>query len=155
MILKRITEMSATKLSTMVLFINLPKADNLIDLLNKVMNMKVEKYTDYYVDITPMIDFTRTNIEKDIDNMVFDAYDIYYNIKDILTDAHREYSEIEGLTLMWDFLKSYEEILTTSKFIKPKTKTIQKMFFENLMKKEIKKENYEYCSEIQTLLKTF
>ncbi len=150
--LKKVSEITAKDLLTLTMFINLPKGENLMDLLNKIMEMKITKYK-YLYDIAEQnsnSEFILVDVEKDFDQMIFDAYDIYYNIKDILTNAHKEFPNIEGLTMMWNFLPLYETFLLTSKFNSAATKTIQKMFLQNLLKEEIDKENFEYCSELQS-----
>jgi len=157
MVLKKVKEIPSKDLLLLTVFLNLPKGKNLMDLLNKFISTKITKYK-YLYDIANSNDVNNTpdvmiNVEEDYEQMMFDAYDIYYNIKDILSDAHKEYKNIESLNLMWDFIPTYEKYLSISKFSLAKTKTIQKMFFENLIKREIEKENYEYCAEIQKTIK--
>ena len=154
MILSKRKEIIANELISLITFINLPIGENLMDLLNKIISMNIVKY-EYFYDIAEANNGTGNliNIENDIDDMIFDAYDIYYNIKDILNDAHKEYQDIDGLSLMWEFIPLYEKLLVSTKFSKAKTKTIQKMYFNNLLTIEIDKENFEYCSEIQKTIK--
>jgi len=153
--LKKVKELSAKELGMLIAFVNIPVGKDLMDTINQIIEVKYYKYSDLLqIAEENKKNNVFINVEKDFDQIMFEAYDIYYHLKDILKEAHKQYPDIEALTLMWDFVPLYERLLTTSKFELPSTKTIQKMYFENLLKEEIKKENYDYCAEIQKTIKS-
>lgn len=148
--LKKITEISSKDLQMLLSFVNIPVGKNLIDTLNNIIDNKKIKYSELLEatllkgDLNEKIDVT------DIyDQLMFECYDIYYHLKGMLKEVHKEYSEFEALNSMWDYIFLYEKLLRTSKFESASTKTIQKMYFEKILKEEIENENYLYCSELK------
>jgi len=153
--LKKIKELYAKDLEMLILFANVPIGENLIDTLTKFIDLKVFKYSKL-LDIASENKQRNVliNVENIYDDIMFEIYNVYYHLKDILTDAHKQYPNIDGLTMMFDFIILYEKLLSISKFEKSKTRAIQKMFFENLLEENIKIENYEECSKIQKTIKS-
>jgi len=153
--LKKIKRLSAKDLEMLISFVNLPIGKDLMDTINKLVDVQIYRYSSL---LQKAVDNKNYNVSIDIedkfDQIMFDGYDIYFHLKDILDDAHKQYPDIEALTMMWEFIPLYEKLLTTSKFELASTKTIQKMFFENLLTEEIRKENYDYCAELQKTIKT-
>lgn len=153
--LKKVTTVIAKDLDMLISFVNLPIGEDLMDTINKLIDVKIYKYSDLLEKATANKDNNVSiNVERDFDEIMFDGYDIYYHLKDILKEGHKNYSDIEALDMMWNFVPLYEKYLTTSKFEFASTKTIQKMYFSNLLKEEIVKENYDYCAEIQETIKS-
>lgn len=151
--LKKIKELSPKDLEMLIIFVNIPIGENLMDTLTKFIDIEFLKYSSLLDIATKNKDVNvLINVEDIYDDLMFDSYDVYYHLKETLTEAHKNYPNIEGLTMMFDFIILYERLLSTSKFSKPKTRTIQKMFFENLLKENIAIENYEECSIIQKTL---
>jgi len=148
--LQKIKELSAKDLEMLISFINVPVGDNLMDTLTKLIDLKIYKYEDL---LNLALENKKLNVLIDVnevyDDLMFEAYNVYYHLKETLTDAHKEYPNIDGLTMMFEFIPFYENLLSISKFEKPKTRTIQKMFFENLLAENIEIENYEECSIIK------
>ena len=155
--LKKIKELSVKELEMLIIFVNIPIGENLMDTLTKFIDISHKKDLKYY-NLLEIAEKNRDmdvsiNIEDDYDEIMFETYNVYYHLKEILTEAHKNYPDIYGLTMMFEFIPLYETLLSTSKFDNPKTRTIQKMFFENLLEEKIKTENYEECSIIQKTLK--
>jgi len=152
--LRKVTEMYAEDLEILLIFVNLSTNADLIENINELIDIKHFKYEDVLEIATANKDKNvRINVEDIFDKVMFEAYDIYFNLKDTLNDAHKEYSNIKEMDMMWKFIPLYEKLLSTSKFSHADTRTIQKMFFQNLLKEEIKRENYEKCTEIQNKIK--
>jgi hypothetical protein len=152
--LKKVKELPAKELEMLLLFVNIPIGENLMDTITEFIDIKIFKYSELLdiaienKDMNVSID-----VEKVYNDIMFETYDVYYHLKEILTDAHKQYPNIEGLSMMFEFVPLYEKLLSTSKFDNAKTRTIQKMFFENLLKENIELENYEECSKIQKTMK--
>jgi len=148
--LKKVVDIPAKDLSVLVTFANLPIKDNLIDFINSIVDLNFYKYKDLLELSYDNKDF---NVNLDVsdvfDDLIFDCYDIYYKLNDTLKAAHEKYSNIDGLNMLFEFSPIYENYLKTTKFSKAKTRQIQKLFFNELLKQEIVKENYLYCSNIK------
>jgi len=153
--LKKVKELPAKDLETLLIFVNLTVGVELLDNINEIIDGNHVKYTDLLLTaINNRENNVLINVEDVFDKIMFEAYDVYYQLKDKLNDAHKKYKNIDELNMIWNFIPLYEKLLSSSKFSHADTRTVQKMYFENLLKDEIKHENYEKCSEIQNLLKT-
>lgn len=147
--LTRVTELPADELEMLLIFVNMPIGIDLMDTINKFLENKTYKYSELLYLASENDNTVKIDVSKDFGDIMFDAYDVYYHLKETLTDAHKQYPKIDGLKMMFNFIPLYEKYLLSSKFDKIKTRTIQKMFLENLLIIEIANENYEYCSELK------
>ena len=147
MMLKTINELSPKEIKDLIIFVNLPVGENLIDLVHKLNEVKTFKYRDLF---ELALENEKYNVKIDVsdiyEQIMFETYDIYFHLKNILNDSHKTYTNIDGLKKMFTFTETYEKLLSSSKFSNAETRAIQKIFFQNLLNEEIKKENYEYCS---------
>ena len=152
--LTKVKELPAKELQMLITFVNIPIGENLMDTITKFIDIEFLKYSNLFdIAIKNENMHVSIDVEKIYDDLMFESYDVYYHLKETLTEAHKNYPNIEGLSMMFEFIPLYERLLSTSKFDKPKTRSIQKMFFENLLEENIEIENYEECSLIQKTLK--
>ena len=122
--LKRIKEVSAKELNMLISFVNIPIGKDLMDTINQIIDVKIYKYSELMAKATQNTEYNVSiDVENVFDQIMFDGYDIYYHLKDILKDAHKQYPDIDALTMLWDFIPLYERLLTTSKFELASTKT--------------------------------
>jgi len=152
--LKKVKELSAKDLETLLIFVNLSIGVELLDNINEIIDGNHLKYIDLLSIAMKNDENVYIKVEDVFEQIMFEAYDVYFHLKDKLNDAHKKYENIDELNMIWDFIPLYEKLLSSSKFSHADTRTVQKMYFENLLKDEIKQENYEKCSEIQRILKT-
>ena len=155
--LKTVTYLEAKDVEMLISFVNLPVGQTLMETIDKLTqylkddNIKYEELLD--IALSNKGNKVKIDVSENYEQIVFEAYDIYFHLKDILEEAHRQYPNIEGLTMMFEFIPFYENLLKTSKFSQANTRSIQKMYLEKILKEEIEKENYAYCSELQKTIK--
>ena len=148
--LKQIKSVPAKELLLLTTFANIPIKDNLIDLINSLINIKMDKYSELYHLAADNSNYhVEISIHDSFDDIMFDCYNAYYKLDTILSDAHKQFPNIDALTEMFNFIPIFEKYITITKFSKAKTRQIQKISLNKLLQKEIKKENYEYCSIIK------
>jgi hypothetical protein len=122
-----------------------------------------DKYIHLVTDSMRNKDTVSINVEKIIDDLVFDNYSIYLDVKHSLKEgiSNEFWSILNDMTpnelKLFDdyktevkrYIDMYEGILLKSKFEQPATRSIQKQFIESKILEEIETENYEYCAELK------
>jgi len=102
-----------------------------------------------------------------IDQLMFDNYDIYINLKQKFDDVNEIVSEIEELDfgspeleqkfneggrIITQYIRLYERLMLESKFDYADIRCVQKQLLENEVQKNIATENYEKCAELQKII---
>lgn len=101
------------------------------------------------------------SVENVIDELMFHDYDIYLKMKDNLKDGFfgetDDYDKSDvnyenfkkADELIKDFIKLYEKLMLETKFEFANIRSIQKFFLQDELAKQIRFENYEFCSELK------
>ena len=149
-----ITYLKSDVLADIIQFLNFTNNNDAKNALELILLTKITNFK-YLHDISfanydhPVL----IEVEKEIDDIIYEAYYVYVNITPILFKMPQG-GEVENeLILFEETLKRYEHILETYNFKKANTIGIQKQYYQTVLNKQIKLENYEYCDKIVKLIK--
>jgi len=165
-LLKKLTELKANDLLYLTTFavINLEesiknaserKSDE--DFLKK----QEKKYDNIPIKYKELIQISFDNkdmnvsipIIKFIDDLMFDNYKNYDYLNKNTSELAVIRDTYKGILDVNQYLITYEKIMLGTKFDNPAIRTVQKMFLENQIEKEIRNENYEQCTVLQKIIK--
>lgn len=154
--LKKIKHMKCEDIMVLTAFVN----------INTETFQYPEKDEDYrykdllYISSQKENSNNEVNVEKDIDKLMFDNYSIYIKIKQKMKendemgiedqlDGDIKKSFLESKRNIERYIKLYEKLMFEIKFEYADIRSVQKYLLQEKMNQEIKRENYELCSEIK------
>ena len=158
--LKKIKMMRGRDIAILTTFVNINVEEIMAGKIKE--NPDDYKYKNLIMDThIPENENILFNVSDVIDNLMFDNYTTYLQMKDRVSTFSA--SDMEDLDLdkrsmkmldeaeemMRDFIKLYKKLMLETKFDYPHIRQIQKYILEKELQRQISFENYEICAEIK------